>query len=156
MRLRLAAVGLLCALLAGCQAPEPAPVLPDHEQLALDMFAAAAAEDSRVAFAETHCDRTVDDADWPTLLDGLEALGRLEDPTIVGSEPLDDAEPPAEMMVDLEVAVGELTRASVSVRLQRTGDEWGIVWFQGPGTEWPQRRTPRDQGLSTSAPPETP
>lgn len=146
---------LLIAIAACGSPPSPPELEPlDPIAVALDLLASSSTEEGRLRLAERRFTVEIDDADWPILHDALESLGGLTDPQPGIAEPLDAGPDPTEFIVDLDVAISELGRGVVSVRLRRDNSSWRIEWFQGPGTEWPLRGRPANEGLSSSAPPD--
>ncbi|MDH3626222.1 MAG: hypothetical protein OEV00_04015 [Acidobacteriota bacterium] len=153
---RAAGLFLIVLVVAGCGGSRPAPEATPADQvsIALEMLNASATEEGRLDLADRRFGLTIDDTQWAPLLDALEATGRLSDPQTEGSEPLDQGPDHTEFIVDFDVAVSEVGRGAVSVRLHREDESWRIVWFQGPGFEWPSPGRPPDDGLSSSAPPD--
>ena len=87
--------------------------------------------------------------DRARLLDAIEALGSAQ-PEVVAVEPLETLDAVA---VDLSLALQGGGEAAVSFLLERHDDHWRVRSFHGPGTQWPSRRPPPDDGLTTSPPP---
>jgi hypothetical protein len=85
------------------------------------------------------------------LLDALERLAVLRSVEIVAVEPAGPTDAFADFVGRLEG--GGEARYSVRVRAGEDG-AWKVVWFQGPGVEWPQQPSPHGERLSTSMPPE--
>jgi hypothetical protein len=81
------------------------------------------------------------------LFDAIRFLQIEGSPVIVDSYPLDER-----WGFDLEVRLPSDGAARYSVLVDPTDPPGKIVWFSGPGIEWPERRR-RGTGLSTSAPP---
>lgn len=154
--MRRAAAGLLVlALACGGPAPDtPSGTETPPVAVALEMLRDARTEEGRVRLAAERFGIDVDDADWPPLLDALERVGRFSDPRPGEPERLDAGGDLAEWVVDLDVALAEVGRGDVSVRLRHADDSWTIDAFHGPGAEWPPRDRPRDDGLTSSAPPD--
>ena len=143
--------GLLLA--AACGGPEPDPQNP--ASVAVHLFALAGREPAFEELAATFDAKTLEAWQGP-LLDNLDALSRLgasEPPEVLG---VDRVPGTPEAYVDLAAELPGRGRADCSVLLRSTGETgWRIVWFQGPGIEWPPRSR-RDAGLTTSAPPGAP
>lgn len=83
------------------------------------------------------------------LLDAVEALRPAGSLEIVDSYPMDDL---LRVSFDLEGRLPGGGTARYSVQLDTSTQSGTIIWFSGPGVEWPDRK-PRGPGLSTSAPP---
>jgi len=86
----------------------------------------------------------------------LETLAAIPAPRaaveLVGSERLEGLD---RVVVDLRAELPAGGMASYSVQLEPASPgEWKILWFQGPGLEWPRRERPHGEGLTTSAPPQ--
>jgi len=139
---------------AGCRGAVDEPAsgpLTDPEDAALALFAlapATTAEEPDLAPVA----RVVDERRWRddpgALLDALEGLRGVERVRVLGSERLEGLD---RWVLDLEGLLPGPTLANFSVQVERFEDEgWRVVWFRGPGVEWPGRARPRDEGLSTS------
>ena len=83
------------------------------------------------------------------LLDAIQALRPGGEVEIVDIYPMDDL---ARMSFGLEGRLSGGGTACYSVQLDTSTEPGAIVWFSGPGIEWPDRK-PHGPGLSTSAPP---
>ena len=55
--------------------------------------------------------------------------------------------------VDLVASLPGGGSADYSVQLTERDGSWKIVWFNGPGVDWPERRPARGEGLSSSPAP---
>ena len=87
-----------------------------------------------------------------SLLDALAGLAGCTDPEIVTSQPLEAI---SQTAVDLTAVHGDGGLAEISVQLQTTEEGLHrVIWFSGPGIEWPPPGRKRDGGISSSAPPE--
>jgi len=85
------------------------------------------------------------------LLDAIDALAPAANPRVVEVVPLEGLG-----RTNVEV-VADRPGGEVRVALQvepTVGDGLRIRWFQAPGVEWPTPARRRDEGLSSSAPPE--
>ena len=82
------------------------------------------------------------------LLDALDALAAIFDPTVTAVEPLPETEG---AIVDIRGSLrgGGTALYSVQVEPDERGG-WRIGWFAGPGVEWPTPGQRRDGGLTTS------
>ena len=83
------------------------------------------------------------------LLDAIQALQPGGKVRIVDIYPMDDL---FRTSFDLEGRLPGGGTALYSVQLDTSTEAGAIVWFSGPGVEWPDHK-PRGPGLSTSAPP---
>lgn len=83
------------------------------------------------------------------LLDAIEALRPTGEVEIVDIYSMDDL---LRMSFDLEGRLSGGGTARYSVQLDTSTESGSIVWFSGPGVEWPDH-SPRGPGISTSAPP---
>ena len=95
---------------------------------------------------------TDDEQARAALLDAIQALRPIDEIEIVETYPMEDL---VRVSFDL---VGRLPGGGIarySVTLDTASEPGTIVWFSGPGVEWPDRK-PRGPGLSTSAPPTPP
>ena len=143
---------LLLVGVAGCGPDETPPPEPTAESVALDLFVLALDDDPQRARVQSAFGAFDDDVRYATLLDAIRELP---------AERNDDASSVVEMYTleggdrtgfDLEGPVGDGGVARYSVLLDTTTAPGTIVWFSGPGVEWPERRR-RSPGISTSAPP---
>ena len=139
---------LLALTLAACGA---APSGPEHA--ALELFRAAGTRPFPAERIDALFDLRVDDPRHAALLDALDRLRVAGEPAVTGIQTLEDLQRTA---VDLESRLVGGGVASYTVQLEPAGDDWIVRWFGGPGVEWPPPRRPRDEGLSSSAPPTLP
>jgi len=121
---------------------------------ALELFELARGADPQGELLESTFDAPPAADDRAALLDALELLATVETPRVV------DVQTPAgpqDAFVDLDVTLPGGGQARYTVRLRAFSvDSWRVSWFQGPGVEWPPPRRVRGDGLSSSAPPESP
>lgn len=152
--MRTVALGLAVAVAAlaanGCMTPESTtkpPATPTETVLAL--FELAGLDEPAPEWVDGLFGKLEDEQARAALLDAVEALlpaGKLE---IVDSYPMDDL---LRVSFELEGRLPGGGTARYSVQLDTSTQSGTIVWFSGPGVEWPDRK-PRGPGLSTSAPP---
>lgn len=139
-----------CALTtAGCPGDSPdAPPLDPAARAALEVFDLAQRDDPDGERLEALFG-PFEEGPPADLHDALGALAAAGPPEIVGRERIEDLD---REVVDLEAPFdGEGTgRFSVQLTVRENGDGYRVTWFQGPGVDWPPRRRPRDDGLSTS------
>jgi hypothetical protein len=142
----------LAGSLAACRATPDPDAGPSRA--ALRLFELARVEDPTDEQLGRLVDPVPRDGALASFLDALSGLGTAADPEVIAvSRP----EGPEDAFVDLAAELPGGGSARFSVRLRASGAEtWRVSWFQGPGVEWPTSRAGRDQGLSTSAPPEAP
>ena len=143
--MRVTSVALLATWLAACTVASTGP-----EHVALELFHAAAERPLPVERIDAIFALRFDDPQRISLLDALDHLRGAGRPEVIGIQTLQDLQRTA---VDLESRLVGGGVASYSVQLERSGDDWIVRWFGGPGVEWPPPRRVRDQGLSSSAPP---
>lgn len=93
------------------------------------------------------------DRDTASLLDALESLRGVERVRIVEAEALEE---PGRWIVDIEGELPGPSLAEFGVEAAETSDGWRVVWFHGPGVEWPGHPSGRDPSLTTSRPPGAP
>ena len=85
------------------------------------------------------------------VLDALEALRPVDEVAVQRVEPLEGLD---RVAVELTAPLQGGGQAHYSVQLADLGDDtWVILWFHGPGVEWPSHRRPRGDGLTVSSPP---
>jgi len=139
-------LALLATTLTACTAT---PTGPEH--VALELFRAAKERPLPVERIDAMFDLRADDPRRVSLLDALDRLRRAGQPTVTGTEVLQDLQ---RTVVDLENRLAGGGVASYTVQLERSGDDWIVRWLGGPGVEWPPARRRPDEGLSSSAPPQ--
>ena len=86
-----------------------------------------------------------------SLRDALEVLRDTS-----AARPLGEDSPagPDKTAVDLEVSLPGGGTATYTVQAARQPDgTWRVVSLHGPGVAWPPASVPKDEGLTTSAPP---
>ena len=140
------------AALAACggATPEPTtkpPATPTETVLAL--FELARLDEPASERVDGLFGSMEDERVRAALLDAIEALRPADEVEIVDTYPMDDL---IRMSFDLEGRLPGGGTASYSVQLDTSTEAGAIVWFSGPGVEWPDRK-PLGPGLSTSAPP---
>jgi len=144
-----AAVTLLAGF--GCASKQPAPP-PDAGGVALQLFDIASAEDPTREQLEALFELDSDDDRTADLYDALRGLAPVEQPEIVQVTELAALR---KTSVDLTGSLPGGGTAGFSVELLSPAEgTWRISWFRGPGVEWPRSRLRRDQGISTSPPPD--
>jgi len=80
----------------------------------------------------------------------LDSLRQVHDVRVVGEGPAGRDR----TAVDLEAGLPAGGAARYGVQAARSPDgAWRVVSFEGPGVSWPPSPSPRDEGLTTSAPP---
>ena len=143
-------VGIALALGAvwGC-APSPEPVDP-AAAAALELFELAALAERPPQRIKRRFELAGDESLRAELGDALDRVTAVEAPqvTLVQHMPAS-----GRTVVDLTASWPGGGSAEYSVQLEGAGEEWTIVWFQGPGIDWPRRPRSRGDGLSTSTPP---
>ena len=156
---RIAVIVIACAIAIACGSDPAVPQLPvigndTPEHAALSLFALA------VEPHEIDGDRSVDSVVEPTLVavdpgalfDALDALREIVSPRIVAAERLDDLD---RWAIDIEGALPGPSLAAFSVQVEPADDgTWRVVWFAGPGVEWPRRGPALGDGLASSTPPQ--
>jgi hypothetical protein len=136
-------------------APGPPVIANDTpEAAALSLFALAVRpHDDGDASARTVVDPSLLSEDPGALYDALDALRGVEGPRVVAAERLEGLD---RWAVDLEGALPGPALANFSAQVEPADDgTWSVVWFAGPGVEWPRREPPRGDGLASSEPPAT-
>ena len=138
-------------MLTACGDEEPSGP-PGPEETALQLFELAQSEQPADELIATLFGAGLEGRKRTALLESLSALSAPSAVEAVGSERLEGLD---RVVVDLEAGLPAGGMAGYSVQLEPTAQgEWRILWFQGPGVEWPRRERPRSEGLTTSAPPE--
>jgi hypothetical protein len=137
-------------LLAACGERRPAEAA-GPERTALQMFELARSERPAEELITGLFGAGLDDRDRAALLESLSALSTLSAVEAAGSEKLQGLD---RVVVDISAALPAGGLARYSLQMEQTSQGgWIILWFQGPGVEWPRRARPRGEGLTTSAPP---
>ncbi len=140
---------ILIALLAGlpsCGPDEPATA----EAVALELFVLARQEEPDGERVDALFGPIDGERERAELLDAMGLLRTEGSPVILDSYTLDER-----LGFDLEARLPSDGAARYSVLVDITSPPGEIVWFNGPGVEWPERG--RDgTGLSTSSPPAVP
>ena len=138
------------AVLAGCSGGTTEPTTPSNPtETVLELFELARFDELAAERVDGFFGSVNDEQERAALLDAIEALQPVDEVEIVETYPMDDL---VRVSFDL---VGRLPGGGIarySVQLDTSTDPGTIVWFSGPGVEWPDRK-PRGSGLSTSAPP---
>jgi hypothetical protein len=141
------------AALIGCSCSTPEPAAPTSPtETVLELFELTRFDDPAVERVDGVFGGTDDEQARAALLDAIQALRPIDEIEIVETYPMEDL---LRVSFDLvgRLPGGGIARYSVAVS---TASEPGtIVWFSGPGVEWPDHK-PRGPGLSTSAPPTPP
>ena len=145
---------VIATVAVGCgedESPPAPPATPEEAALALFRLAATPLdEDSGLDAVAEVVEADLWSDDPGSLLDAIEALRGVEDIRVVGAEGLDGLD---RWVVDLEGRRPGPTLADYTVQVASAGEDlWRVVWFRGPGVEWPTRRSPRGEGLTTSPP----
>lgn len=157
---RLAAIVTACAMAIACgggpgvpERPASANDTPEGAALSLFALASRSHEDGEVTAADQVVDPTLISRDPGALFDALDALREVEDLRVVAAERLDDLD---RWAIDLEGALAGSALTAFSAQVEPADDgTWRVVWFAGPGVEWPRRAPPRGDGLASSEPPQT-
>ena len=138
------------AVLAGCRGTPPEPLAPaSPAETVLELFALARLDEPANERVDGLFGSVDDEQARAELLDAIEALRPVDEVEIVETYPMSDLDRES---YDL---VGQLPGGGIarySVQLDTSMDPGMIVWFSGPGVEWPHRGR-GGTGLSTSAPP---
>jgi hypothetical protein len=145
------AVGALVLALAGCRGPSP-PEEPTPAQAALRLFDLATVDEPTGEQLSSCFESVPQESERAALLDALAALTSAAAPRVERIEALDGLGL-AVVDVTAELPGAGTARYSVQVAVGADGS-WKVRWFGGPGTEWPRRRRPRGEGLTTSPPPQ--
>ena len=120
-----------------------------RNEVVLTLFELARLDEAAPERVDSLFGKLEDEQDRAVLLDSIEALQSADEVEIVQAYPMDDL-----IRVSFDL-VGRLPGGGIarySVQLNTSTEPGTIVWFSGPGVEWPDRK-PRGPGLSTSAPP---
>jgi len=142
------------AALAGCSdVPDSGGRAPaTSSEAALELFELARVDEPATERIDELFGSVEDEQARAALLDSIAALPAADEIEIVETYPMEDL---VRVSFDL---VGRLPGGGIarySVQLNTVTEPGTIVWFSGPGVEWPQRKS-RGPGLSTSAPPTPP
>ena len=129
-------------------------VEPGPSDAALELFALSRGADPQGEMLEATFAAPPPADDRAALLDALELLAAVEDLRVVSVQ---TPAGPGDAFVDLDATLpgGGLARYTVRLRTSEE-DSWRVTWFQGPGVEWPPPPRVRGDGLSSSAPPDSP
>lgn len=150
---RFTMAGLLGVALAGCADAPEVDRLDNSgpDAAALSLFTLAREFEPDETWMERLLDPATLDADRAAALDTLAGLRPVSVATVVHRTELQDL---GRVVLDLDGELpGGVARYSIQVEsLPEAG--WRIVSILGPGVEWPARATPREQGLSSSSPPD--
>ena len=139
---------LVLVMLTACG--EEGPIEPaGPEQTALQLFELARSEEPSDELIAALFGAGLDERERAALFEALDALSTASTVEAVGSEALEGLN---RVAVDLLAGLPAGGTARYSVQLEPSAQgEWRILWFQGPGVEWPRRKRPRGTGLTTSA-----
>jgi len=139
---------ILLIAVASCAAPPRVGHGPGETALAL--FDLAQADEPTETELEILFEADRDLEARAALLDALSGLPPVASVEVVAIQPTGELDAFTDLVGQLDGG-GE---ARFSVRL-RAGepDSWKVVWFQGPGVEWPPRARRRGDSLTSSMPP---
>jgi len=142
---------LIClVLLAGCAAPPPDSSTP--EGAALVLLKIAAETPLSIERIEALFGPAAGSEPSADLFDALAGLAGCTDAEVVSAQPLEAI---AKVAVDLTAKLAGGGQAEIAVQLQSTEQgQYRVIWFSGPGTEWPPPRRRRDGGISSSSAPD--
>jgi hypothetical protein len=143
---------LLLVGTVGCGPGETPVTESTTESVALGLFELAFEDDPEPVRVESVFGVVADDPAYAALLDAVRVLreGRAgHGPEIVATYLMEDGNRTG---FDLEGPVGDGGSARYSVLLDTTTYPGKIVWFSGPGIEWPEQQR-KGPGILTSAPP---
>ncbi len=146
---RLLMLGLAAAAL-GCGAPFDPSHEDDPARVAVELFELARSGEPGGEMLTRFFGDGLSDYQQADLLDALAALAGFPAPSVLERSPLAG---PDEIYVDLATVLAGGGQARFAVKLDRQDEGWRVRWFHGPGVEWPAPRSPRSDGLTTSAPP---
>jgi hypothetical protein len=143
-----------CAALAGCSScrtEEPGP-LADAEATAVALFSLAAAGDDDPSRIAEVVQEDLAASHRVPLLEALDGFRAVTDVRARGAEPLDALD---RVTVDVEGTLPGDAVAFYAVQVARVPDgTWRVVWFAGPGVEWPPGKGGSNGSLSSSRPPD--
>ncbi|ANM29490.1 hypothetical protein ABI59_07670 [Acidobacteria bacterium Mor1] len=149
---RVLLVVLALAALVGCsdpaEDPDPAESRAPEEAAALALFEMAELLDADEEKLRNTVREDLIESDRTALLDAIARLRGESPPRIQGVEPMI---PDDRQMITLEADLPDEGLAVFRVLAERDAeDHWKVVWFSGPGIEWPAPRI-RGEGLSSSS-----
>lgn len=147
----LAGALVLCgAAASGCREKLPAPAAGPAD-VALELFELAALDEPTVEQLDRRFGTSMDDQLRAALYDSIAALRPAQEPEVTRVTELDGL---GRSAVDLSAGLPGGGRARYQLQLVGPLDgSWRVLWFQGPGVEWPPPRRPDGEGLTTSPPP---
>jgi len=144
-------LAVVIAALSGCadtrEAPETKPSGPSD--VVFELFRLVSVDDPTPESVEGLFGKVGDEQAQASLLDAIRALRPVSEVEIVETYPMNNL---LRLSFDLLGRLPGGGLAEYSVQLDTASEPGTIVWFSGPGVEWPTRRR-RGDGLSTSAPP---
>jgi len=149
---KVATLGIVAALCAACAPDPPARELDPRHATALRLLELARQADPPPEELLGLVTGQPDDLELAALYDALTALAAIAgdtEPELLRIEELAGLDRCA---VDLRSALPGDGSADFSIQLESTGEGWKVSWFEGPGFDWPSRRPPRGEGLTTSDP----
>ena len=139
---------LALAALTGCSGPaeeaEPLEPRPPEEAAALALFEMAALLDADEEKLRSTVREDLIESDRTALLD---AISRLQGESLPSVQGVETMIPDDRQMITLEAELADGGLAEFRV----AEEQWRVVWFSGPGIEWPAPRI-RGDGLSSSSP----
>jgi hypothetical protein len=145
------AATLVLMMLTSCGEREPADS-GGPGQTALQLFELARSEQPSDDMIVTLFGAGLDERQRTALLEALSDLPIPLTVEPVGIEALQELD---RVVVDLTAGLPAGGLAHYSLQLEPAAQgEWRILWFQGPGVEWPRRERPGGEGLTTSALPD--
>ena len=144
------AVAVTVTIACGDGEPEISPqALETPQDMVLALFDLSRGGDPAAERVDALFGTLDDERDRAARLDAIAELRSAGTVEIVETYPMDDL---TRLSFDLEGALAGGGSARYSVQIDTSSEPGVIVWFSGPGVEWPERRH-RGPGLSTSAPP---
>ncbi len=136
-------------LTAGCAMERETPAVgPDAS--ALELFELAGLPDRPPERLEALFALGPDERLRAELGDALDRLAAARRPRVTLVETMVES---GKTVVDLTAEFDGGASGEFSVQLQGADDVWKIVWFQGPGVDWPRQPRRRGDGLTSSTPP---
>jgi hypothetical protein len=142
----------VAALCTACALDPPAQELDPRLATALELLELARLADPPPEELLDLVTGQPDDLELAALFDALTALAAISgetEPELVRIEELAGLDRCA---VDLRSTLPGGGSATFSIQLESTAEGWKVSWFGGPGFDWPSRRPPRGEGLTTSDP----